>query len=291
MYGSALRRRATTMGMSTGAPLAGGPATNPVQSNQEVPPQPPPTVIGQAFSSPNNSGKYTGNALLPPQNTGPLPPSGNPSPFVGQPKVMPPTMPQPPVVNLNAGPAQGQVNLGMNSNNIQTAAHRAQNANKHQHSGSGGSGSGGGSGGKKHHKLSAIQKYLAGDETYQYQLNQLVKQLQDFNTQNYAQRANVNEDFNNALGKMNNQKGLDMKSMMNDYAARGMLNSGLYLGSVGDYNKNYQQNVNDLSTDQQRSLDDLINALQQYHQENSASRHNARLEAIRRRAQQYGIKS
>lgn len=134
-----------------------------------------------------------------------------------------------------------------------------------------------------------INKFLAGDTTYQGQLSDLQKQLEQFKTSNTSQRGIVSQDFATALKKLQDQRTTDLSDLQNDFAARGLLNSGLYTDALGKYNTDFQGQVGELNTSQQRSLSDLISSLAGYQTENSSSAAAARADAIRRRAQQYGI--
>jgi hypothetical protein len=134
-----------------------------------------------------------------------------------------------------------------------------------------------------------INQYLAGDTTYQDQRSQLMKQLEQFQNSNRSQQNMVGQDFQTALDKMVRQKQQDETNMTGDYGARGMLNSGLFTKAVGDYDTGYQSNVNDLQTGRQRSLSDLLESLANYQTENKSSLLSAKQDAIRRRAQRYGI--
>lgn len=136
----------------------------------------------------------------------------------------------------------------------------------------------------------SLAKYLAGDSTYNDQISQLIKQFQDYATSNKGQRGDVNEDFRSTLDKMNQKKLEDLDALQNDFAARGLLTSGLYTDAVGDYDQDYQTQLGDLQTSKQRSLNDLLESMRNYKTENIGSRRDARQDAIRRRAQQYGIK-
>jgi hypothetical protein len=144
---------------------------------------------------------------------------------------------------------------------------------------------------KKAHKpkIPGLKKYLAGDSTYQDQAAQLRAQLEKFKISNTSDRNNVGIDFKTALQKLAAQRDTDLGSLQSDYAARGLLSSGLYNDALGKYNTDYQSQVNDLTTDQQRSLGELAEALQNYTTENTTSSQAARADAIRRRAQKYGI--
>jgi hypothetical protein len=138
-------------------------------------------------------------------------------------------------------------------------------------------------------KVPGINQFLAGDTTYNDQASQLRKQLEQFRTSNQSQQGMVAQDFQSALDKMLSQKDSDLKSIQNDYAARGLLNSGLYTDAVGQYDQNYQQQFGDLNTGKQRSLSDLLESLANYQTENTSSLTAAKQDAIRRRAQKYGI--
>lgn len=139
-------------------------------------------------------------------------------------------------------------------------------------------------------KPPSIAKFLAGDDVYQDQISQLMKQLENFLTANKSQRGDIREDFNTSLSKMDKQKAMDLEAMENDFAARGLLTSGLYTDSVGDYNKQYQTQLDDLTTSRQRSIGDLIESMKNYRTENQGQRKNARADAIRRRAEKFGIR-
>lgn len=138
-------------------------------------------------------------------------------------------------------------------------------------------------------KIPGINKFLAGDETFQGQKSALMKEMEKFRADNLANRNNVTLDFNTALKRLAEQRDLDLGNLESDYAARGLLNSGLYTDAVSKYNTDWESQKSDLSLDQQRSLSELVAALSGYQTENSSSLAAARADAIRRRAQQYGL--
>lgn len=138
-------------------------------------------------------------------------------------------------------------------------------------------------------KIPGINKYLAGDTTYNDQTSQLRAQLEKFKTDNASQQSMVGQDFQTALQKMMSQRDSDLGNIQNDFAARGLLNSGLYTDAVGKYNTDYESQKGDLQTGEQRSLSQLLADLSNYQTENSSGMTAAQQDAIRRRAQQYGI--
>lgn len=137
--------------------------------------------------------------------------------------------------------------------------------------------------------IPSVDQYLAGDSTYQGQYSSLQKALEDYKNQYGSQTGIVNQDFATALQKLQDQRTQDVNSMKNDYAARGLLNSGLFTDALGQYDTKYQQQYGELGQDQQRSLADLLTGLQGYQSENAATLSAAKQDAIRRRAAQYGI--
>lgn len=134
-----------------------------------------------------------------------------------------------------------------------------------------------------------INQYLAGDTTYNDQISQLQKQLEQFRSSNANQQGMVNQDFTTALDKMNKQRTQDTGSMTSDFGSRGLLNSGLFTKSLGDYNNNWLSQQSELGTSQQRSLSQLLEDLANMQTENSSAVASAKQDAIRRRAQKYGI--
>lgn len=139
--------------------------------------------------------------------------------------------------------------------------------------------------------IPSLAKFLAGDTTFNQQKSDLMKQMEQFRTSNRSQQSMTKQDFDTALKKMLDQKNTDLSSIQNDFAARGLLNSGLYTDAVGKYDTGYQSQLNDLQTGQQRSLSDLLESLSNYQTENNSTLAAAQQDAIRRRAQKYGITS
>lgn len=135
----------------------------------------------------------------------------------------------------------------------------------------------------------SIDEFLAGDTTYNSAISELQKALELFGEQNQESTTRTKSDFELALQRLNEERMRSLQSMEEDFAARGLLNSGLYTEAVGDYDSAYNQRLGDLSTDQQRVLGDLGADLTSQQNLNTSAVEQARLDAIRRRAQQYGI--
>jgi hypothetical protein len=134
-----------------------------------------------------------------------------------------------------------------------------------------------------------INQYLGGDTTYLNQQRAFQKALADFLAQETQQKSKINEDYGSATKALGGQKEFDLNNMMQDFASRGLINSGLYAGAVGDYNKGFLQQMNELTKNQRRSLADLLAGETNFKKEQSLAAQRAREEAIARRASQYGL--
>ena len=159
--------------------------------------------------------------------------------------------------------------------------------------GPGRGGSGGGSGKqpkpKPEPKPPSLKKYLGGDSTFQDQVSLLQKELEDYVLSNQGQRRDLREDFGTATSRMGDERTRALEEMEADFASRGLLNSGLYDESISEYDQQYQQRLGDLSSDRDRGLEDLLESMGMYRRQNRGQRQSARQEAIRRRAEQYGL--
>lgn len=135
----------------------------------------------------------------------------------------------------------------------------------------------------------SLQDYLMGDRTYQSQISLYDKELQDYMLGHNRDKDRINEDFGLALGRLGKERGRALENIEDDFAARGMLHSGLYGEDVSEYNDDYQQTVGDLERDKLRSIEDLIEMLNMFQSTVSSKKQNAKLEAIRRRAEELSV--
>lgn len=138
-------------------------------------------------------------------------------------------------------------------------------------------------------QMPSIEDFIGGDTTFQSQKSLFQKALEDYMLSQGIQRGRINQDFDRTMGRLGLQRGRDLEGMEDDFAGRNMIHSGLYGENVGEYNTDFQNVVNDLNLDKSRSLEDLVNQLRMFQSELAAQEENARLEAIRRRAEQYSV--
>jgi len=79
-------------------------------------------------------------------------------------------------------------------------------------------------------------------------------------------------------------RGKDLTSIADDYAARGMIHSGLYAQKRGDYETEYGKQLAETNRQKTKQYGDLAAEKTQFTREQELQREQARLEAVRRRA-------
>lgn len=239
-------------------------------------------------------------------------PKYSPAPFMSAPAPHrsyspPPYHPSPPAVSNSSG--QYKSGGGGGAPSAPPVAHQGHiggvGANHPAPHGNNGGGGGGRKapahyqGGKKNQpapkpkapSIPSIDAYLNSDNQYQQGLSELLKQIADYQNQNNMDVQNAKDTLATTLGRMGDERTNALKSIEADYASRGLLNSGLYADAVNDYNTNYQNQVTDLNTNEQQTLQNYANDLSTYLTGTDATKSKLKLDAIQRRANQFGIKN
>lgn len=134
-----------------------------------------------------------------------------------------------------------------------------------------------------------IEAYLAGDQMYQSGMSELMKALDMFRAQAGHQRGTINSAFDTAMGRMGQERDRSLKTIEDDFASRGLVNSGLYGKARDDYNTEYNSRVGDLNTDRQNELNALGFEEQNFTGLNQSEGARLRQEAMARRAERYNI--
>lgn len=134
----------------------------------------------------------------------------------------------------------------------------------------------------------ALDSYLAGDTTYQSQLSDLMRQLDQYNSQRNLQSSQTQADYDAKQRALNTQSDLDHQQMLDNFAARGILNSGIYANSLGQYNQQNQQQLTNLLGGLQNFKDNAQLAYDQFISNELSSKNSAIQQAAARRAAQLG---
>lgn len=136
----------------------------------------------------------------------------------------------------------------------------------------------------------SLGKYLGGDSEFQAARSQLIKNFQALRTENKQNRGNLRDDYLTTKSRLATEKQKSAEDMQNDFAARGLLGSGVYADKLAEFEKNYQNQGTDATTSYRRNVNQLLTDLKDAKRLRNSSLRQAKLEAIRRRAEKYGLK-
>lgn len=134
-----------------------------------------------------------------------------------------------------------------------------------------------------------LDKYLAGDDIYQSVLasldrNRTANQAQyDYNANNYK------TDADTIRRRLAAQEVKDNQLLDSDYASRGLFGSGLFAKADADLGQSYADQYTDLETNLGRNLQQLAFDQDNQNRMDEETRRQAELDAITRRAQEFGI--
>lgn len=91
------------------------------------------------------------------------------------------------------------------------------------------------------------EAYLKGDTAYSSQKNAFNKALADYASQQKADWGNYNTEYNASLDKLGKDQAMNATALKDDYAARGLLESGVYADALNDFNADYDTQRADLA--------------------------------------------
>lgn len=134
-----------------------------------------------------------------------------------------------------------------------------------------------------------IDTFLNQDTGYQQQLRDFANMLAQFNADVTRRKGSLEEEYNLSSKAMDDQKNIDLENLEDDYGARGILRSGLYGKAVGDYNTEFNTRKTDLTRRQKEALGQLDQEGGRFKSQQELQKQTAREQAIRRRAEQYGV--
>jgi hypothetical protein len=163
-------------------------------------------------------------------------------------------------------------------------------------SGGGGGYSGGGGGGgggnykpPKPPKPPSLKSYLGTDSVYQSAVRGGKRSLADFLSELGRRRGEAGTQFNQTKASMERDRVQQLDDLRNEFASRGLIQSGLYGQEQGNFQKKFTEQLTALQQQQASLLADLLSQQTNYKRENDLALEAARQEAIARMAQQYNI--
>jgi hypothetical protein len=135
----------------------------------------------------------------------------------------------------------------------------------------------------------SINSYLLGDSIYQNALNQLETNKKSAGQDYTTNLANTNQDYATTKTRIGQQQTQDNSNLIADYASRGLLGSGLNAQASNQLGQNYTNLVGDATLSNTRNKAALKSTSDQQNTLVDQQEHAARLDAIQRRAAEFGI--
>ncbi len=154
---------------------------------------------------------------------------------------------------------------------------------------SGGGGGGGSVSVPKRPSAPDIKSYLAGDSVYQTGASGLKRSLSDYLSEIGRRRGEATTQFNQTSQSMERDRVRQLEDLKNEFASRGLIQSGLYGEEQGRFQEQFNTQLTALKQQQAALLADLLSQQNNYKRENDLNSQQLRQEALARRAAKYGI--
>jgi hypothetical protein len=138
-------------------------------------------------------------------------------------------------------------------------------------------------------KVNANTNYLQLDPTYKQQSDALGKARRDYIAQQGTAQTNYLTNYGYDLKTMQDNRKAAFGDQENDYAARGMMQSGLYGDALAKHNNQWDQRRTQLENAKKQYTTGLANDLVNFKEQQSLTDIQARQEAAARRALRLGI--
>jgi len=133
------------------------------------------------------------------------------------------------------------------------------------------------------------EQWLSKDTTYTGQQNSYNKALQDYLANYNAELQKYGNEYNAATSKVGQEREKGLTSMADDYASRGLLNSGVYGEAMQDYNTDMDTRLADMQRAKSAYEGDLLADKNSWSSNQQELLTKAKQEALNRRLAAYGI--
>lgn len=197
------------------------------------------------------------------------------------------------VVKAGAGSsavsAAKSVSRSRSSGSVGNRGSRSSGGGSSSRGNSGGGGGGGGSISKPKVSIPSLAAYLGTDSTYQNALSGGKRTLADFLSQLAQKRSEATTQYNTTAAGMERDRTQQLSDLRDEFASRGLIQSGLYGQEQGKFQQQYTDQRNSLDQQQTGLLADLMSQQKNYQREQDLAVQAAKQEAINRRAAQYKI--
>lgn len=137
----------------------------------------------------------------------------------------------------------------------------------------------------------SINSYLGTDAAYQQALSSGKRSLTDYIADINRRRGEATTQYNQTQSSMEQDRAQQLDALRQEFASRGLINSGLFGQEQGKFQQQYNDQLNSLGQQQAGLLADLVSQQTNYQNEYNNAIEQAKQEALARRAAKYGLTS
>ncbi len=138
-------------------------------------------------------------------------------------------------------------------------------------------------------KAPDINSYLGTDSVYQQALSGGKRSLADYLSELGRRRGEATTQYNQTRAGMERDRTQQLADLENEFASRGLIQSGLYGEEQGRFQQQFTDQLNALGQQQTGLLADLLGQEKNYRRENDLALQQAKQEALARRAAKYKV--
>jgi hypothetical protein len=133
------------------------------------------------------------------------------------------------------------------------------------------------------------EQWLAKDTTYTGQQNSYKKALADYLANYNAELGKYNNEYRAATDKVGVERGEGLTNLQDDYASRGLLNSGVFGEATQKYNTDMDTRLADMQRAKSAYESDLLSDKSNWTTNQQELLTKAKQEALNRRLANYGL--
>lgn len=134
-----------------------------------------------------------------------------------------------------------------------------------------------------------LDQWLAGDTAYMGQKSSYEKALKDYQAQKAGEQGKYTNEYNASVQKLNTDKLNQQTALTDDYAGRGLLQSGVYADALGDFQNNFKAQAADLERAKGAYFGDLATDSTNFTTQQQLQMQQAKDAAAARRAAKYNL--
>ncbi len=135
----------------------------------------------------------------------------------------------------------------------------------------------------------SLASYLGTDSVYQQAVSGGKRGLADFISELGRRKGEATTQYNQTLSSMERDRTTQLDALRQEFASRGLINSGLFGEEQGKFQQQFTDQINALGQQQTGLLNDILAQEKNYRRENDLSLEQAKQEALQRRAARYNL--